>query len=99
MSHGNAVRLDVKNVDHEAFYAALDGDGDAVRGAPSRKGQVRAGHGNRTTAIRDSERALALQAESVYRRTIADWKATRPPATTKTGASVTPGRAPKEVVP
>ena len=66
---------------------------ELATGAPSRKGQVRAGHGDRTTAIRDSERALALQAESADRRTIADWKATRPPATTKTGASVTPGRA------
>jgi len=55
---------------------------ELATGAPSRKGQVRA-HGNRTTAIRDSERALALQAESAYRRTIADWKATRPPATTR----------------
>ncbi|MCA1699164.1 MAG: IS110 family transposase [Actinobacteria bacterium] len=66
---------------------------ELATGAPSRKGQVRAGHGNRTNAIRDSERALALQAESAYRRTVADWKATRPPATTKTDASVTPGRA------
>lgn len=51
---------------------------ELATGAPSRKGQVRAGHGNRTTAIRDSERALALQAEHAYRRTIADWKATGP---------------------
>jgi len=63
---------------------------ELTTGAPSRKGQVRAGHGNRTTAIRDSERALALQAENAYRRTIADWKASGP---AKTGASVTPGRA------
>lgn len=63
---------------------------ELATGAPSRKGQVRAGHGDRNTAIRDSERALALQAENAYRRTIADWKASGP---AKTGASVTPGRA------
>ena len=44
---------------------------ELTTGAPSRKGQVRAGHGDRTNAIRDSERALALQAENAYRRTIA----------------------------
>lgn len=63
---------------------------ELAAGAPSRKGQVRAGHGARTTAIRDAERALAAQAESAYRRTIADWQAAGP---AKAGASVTPGRA------
>jgi transposase len=63
---------------------------ELAAGAPSRKGQVRAGAGARTTEIRDAERALALQAETAYRRTIADWKATGP---VKRGASVTPGRA------
>jgi hypothetical protein len=59
-------------------------------GAPSRKGQVRAGAGARTPAIRHAEHALALQAEHAYRRTISDWNAAAP---TKAGASVTPGRA------
>jgi transposase len=58
-------------------------------GAPSRKGQVRAGDGAHRDDIRDAERALALQAERAYRTTINDWKATGP---NKTGASVTPGR-------
>ena len=63
---------------------------ELTAGAPSRKGQVPAGQGLRNKQIRDAERALALQAESAYRRTIADWNATGP---TKAGASVTPGRA------
>jgi transposase len=63
---------------------------ELAAGAPSRKGQVPAGHGLRNKQIRDAERALAIQAENAYRRTIADWKATRP---AKEGASVTPGRA------
>ena len=58
-------------------------------GAPSRKGQVRAGHGARTAKIRAAEHALARQAQDAYERTIADWKATG----NKTGASVTPGHA------
>jgi transposase len=66
---------------------------ELAAGAPSRKGQVRAGHGARNKQIRDAERALALQAEDAYRRTISDWKATRP---AKAGASVTPGRASQE---
>jgi transposase len=37
---------------------------ELAAGAPSRKGQVRAGAGDRTSAIRDAEHALALQAES-----------------------------------
>lgn len=60
---------------------------ELTAGAPSRKGQVRAGHGTRTAATRDAERALA---ENAYRRTIADWQATAPKAA---GAGVTPGRA------
>jgi transposase len=64
---------------------------ELAAGAPSRKGQVRAGDGARNKQIRDAERALAIQAEDAYRRTIADWKVTRPE---KSGASVTPGRAP-----
>ena len=63
---------------------------ELAAGAPSRKGQVRPGHGARNTNVRDGERALALNAENAYRRTITDWQATRP---AKQGASVTPGRA------
>jgi transposase len=63
---------------------------ELATGAPSRKGQVRPGHGARTKQIRDAERALATQAEQAYRRTIADWKAVGP---AKAGAGVTPGRA------
>ena len=63
---------------------------ELATGAPSRTGQVRAGAGARTNDLRDAERALALQAESAYRRTIIDWQATGPP---NAGASVTPGRA------
>ena len=48
---------------------------ELATGAPSRKGQVRAGDGARTPAIREAEHALALQAEHAYRRTISDWKA------------------------
>jgi hypothetical protein len=36
--------------------------------------------------MRDAERALALQAQRAYERTVADWQA-------KAGASATPGRA------
>jgi transposase len=63
---------------------------ELAAGAPSRKGQVRAGAGARTNAIRDAEHALALQAESAYRQTITDRNGTGP---AKEGASVTPGRA------
>jgi hypothetical protein len=66
---------------------------ELAAGAPSRKGQVPPGQGVRNKQIREAERALALQAEEAYRRTIADWKATGP--ATKAGASVTPGRASK----
>lgn len=63
---------------------------ELTAGAPSRKGQVRAGHGTRRREIIEAERAAALQAEIAYRRTITDWQATRP---AEAGASVTPGRA------
>jgi len=59
-------------------------------GAEPPKGQRRTAGGNRNKTIRDAERALAQQAESAYRQTITDWKASGP---AKTGASVTPGRA------
>jgi hypothetical protein len=63
---------------------------ELAAGAEPRKGQRRTAGGNRNKTIRDAERALARQAESAYRQTIADWKASEP---AKTGASVTPGRA------
>jgi hypothetical protein len=63
---------------------------ELAAGAASRKGQVRAGAGARTTDIRAAERALALQAENAYRRTVSDWQATGP---SKAGASLPPGRA------
>jgi hypothetical protein len=63
---------------------------ELAAGAPSLKGQVRAGQGTRNPNRRDAERALAAQAEAAYRRTIADWTATGP---AKTGAGVTPERA------
>jgi len=58
-------------------------------GAPPRKG-VRGIAGNKNARTREAERELARQAESAYRRTIADWTASGP---AKTGAGVTPGRA------
>jgi hypothetical protein len=64
---------------------------ERAAGAPSRKGQIRPGDGARNKQIRNAERALAAQAEDAYRRTIADWKATRPEK--NAGASVTPRRA------
>ena len=67
---------------------------ELAAGAPSRKGQVRAGDGLRNKQIRDAERALAAQAEDAYRRTIADWKATRPAEGGRerdTGARITIG--------
>jgi hypothetical protein len=63
---------------------------ELAAGAPSRKGHVRPGHGTRNPAIRQAERDLALRAETAYRRTIADWQATRP---AQADAGVTPGRA------
>jgi transposase len=58
-------------------------------GAPPRKG-VRGIAGNKNARTREAERELARQAESAYRRTIADWTAS---GLAKTGAGVTPGRA------
>jgi hypothetical protein len=63
---------------------------ELAAGAPARKSQVRAGAGLRDNETRDAERALAIQAENAYYRTLADWKSTGP---AKAGASVTPGRA------
>jgi transposase len=63
---------------------------ELAAGAPSRKGQVCAGAGLRDNETRDAERALAIQAENAYYRTLADWKSTGP---AKAGASVTSGRA------
>jgi transposase len=63
---------------------------ELAAGAQSRKGQVRPGHGARNPATRQAERDLALHAETAYRRTIADWQATRP---AEADAGVTPGRA------
>lgn len=63
---------------------------ELTAGAPPRKGQPRVEGGNRSKRSREAERELAHQAETAYRRTINDWKATRP---AKAGASVTPGRA------
>lgn len=51
---------------------------ELTAGAPSRKGQVRPGHGARTPAIRQAERDIALQAERAYQRITADWIATGP---------------------
>ena len=50
--------------------------------------------------MRQAERELAQQAEASYTRMVSDWQAARPkktkPAEPKqTGASVTPGRAPR----
>ena len=42
--------------------------------------------------MREAEKQLAAQAEVSYKRSVADWQATRP-KTKKAGASVTPGRA------
>jgi len=62
---------------------------ELAAGAPSRKG-VRGIAGNKNPERREAERDLARQAEAAYRRTIADWTATRP---VKVGAGATPGRA------
>jgi len=62
---------------------------ELAAGAPPRKG-VRGIAGNNNARTREAERELARQAESAYRRTIADWTASGP---AKTGAGVTLGRA------
>jgi len=61
-------------------------------GAPSQKGRKGVA-GNRSVALREQERQLARQAETAYRRTVADWQATRP---AEVGAGATPGRASSE---
>jgi transposase len=61
---------------------------ELTAGAPKARGKT--GTWSSNQAMRDAERALALQAEQAYRRNVADWQATRP---AKTGASVTTGRA------
>jgi transposase len=62
---------------------------ELAAGAPPRKG-VRGIAGNKSPAVRDAERQLARQAETAYRRTVADWTAAGPP---NAGAGATPGRA------
>jgi transposase len=65
---------------------------ELAAGHPRRQGQRKTTAGMRNAAVRASERELARQAETAYRRTVRDWQATRP-ANPKRGASVTPGRA------
>jgi transposase len=62
---------------------------ELAAGAAPRKG-VRGIAGNKNAQTREAEREIARRAESAYRRTIADWKTTRP---AKPGAGATPGRA------
>ncbi len=59
-------------------------------GAPAQKGSPTGTWATRQ-AMRDSERKLALQAETSYQRVVRDWQAAAPK--NKAGASVTPGRA------
>jgi len=58
-------------------------------GAPTRKGQ-RTGTFATREKMRQAEKALALQAEASYVRSVRDWQAAAPK---KVGASVTPGHA------
>lgn len=60
-------------------------------GAPTQKGKRTGVWANRG-AMREAEQRLAQQAESSYVRMIRDWQAARP-ASAKSGASVTSGRA------
>ena len=62
---------------------------ELAAGAPPRTG-VRGIAGNKSAAVRETERELARRAEAAYRRMISDWQATAP---AKTGAGATPGRA------
>jgi transposase len=62
---------------------------ELAAGAPPRKG-VRGIAGNKSPAVRESERELARRAEAAYRRMISDWQASAP---AKAGAGATPGRA------
>ena len=64
---------------------------ELTAGAPKAQGTTTIWSTN--LAMRDAERALAQQAELAYKRTVADWTATRP---AKAGASATRGHASKE---
>jgi hypothetical protein len=59
---------------------------ELAAGAPRRQGGRDVWSTN--TKMRAAERALALQAQRAYERTVADWQ-----AAAKVGASATPGRA------
>jgi transposase len=61
---------------------------ELTAGAPRRQGGRDVWSTN--TKMRTAERALALQAQRAYERTVADWQAAAP---AKVGASATPGRA------
>jgi transposase len=58
-------------------------------GAPTRKG-TNTGTWATRQKMRKAERELAQQAETAYRRTVAEWQKTQPK---KKGAGATPGRA------
>src|ERR1700694_1170469 len=60
-------------------------------GAPTLKGKPTGVWATRQK-MREAEKALALQAEASYVRTVRDWQATAPNKH-KAGASLTPGRA------
>jgi transposase len=60
-------------------------------GAPTVKGKPTGVFATRER-MRQAERALAEQAEASYKRSVADWQATKP-KNNKAGASVTAGRA------
>jgi transposase len=64
---------------------------ELTAGAPKAQGTTTIWSTN--LATRDAERALAEQAELAYKRTVADWTATRP---AKAGASATKGHASTE---
>ncbi|MEZ5078943.1 MAG: IS110 family transposase [Solirubrobacterales bacterium] len=65
---------------------------ELAAGAKPRQGQRRHPGGAHNLDIRAAERELAWQAEVAYRRMIADWRASGPPAQ-KEDASVTSGHA------
>jgi transposase len=62
---------------------------ELLAGAPPQKGRHGIA-GGKSKAVFDAERELSRQAETAYRRFVADWKAAGPK---KAGASATPGRA------
>jgi hypothetical protein len=64
---------------------------ELTAGAPKAQGTTAIWSTN--DAMRHAERALAEQAELAYRRSIADWQATRP---STAGAGATQGHASKE---